>query len=317
MNKINREDLHNISRHSNLTEHQLAALLNNEVYNKAPAWSKFLRLFFMALGVGFSIAGILFFFAYNWADLHKFAKIGLLQALLSAMLLVVVFSKLKTDFKNMVLTGACVLVGVLYAVFGQIYQTGADAYDFFMAWSLSILIWVVVGNFHVLWLLFSVLVNTTLILYFEQSNHQLSDPSLFTLFFVLNAVFLLFFMWGSKKFLHLNAPNWLLYVLVLAVLGFGTFGVIEGIYSEKEPMFIVLLLLVVSTYAAGIYYGYTSKNSFYLSVIPTSIIIILTAWFLRLSDDGGMFFFVSLFVIASVTVVIKTLMDLQKKWKNE
>jgi hypothetical protein len=72
MKNIQREDIHILSRHSNLQERSVNQALKEHVYNDKTAWQQFFRLFFLSLGVGFTVAGIAFFFAYNWADLHKF-----------------------------------------------------------------------------------------------------------------------------------------------------------------------------------------------------------------------------------------------------
>ena len=110
------------------------------------AWQKFFRLFFISLGVGFTVSGIVFFFAYNWADLNKFIKIGLIEALIITTISLVLFLRININTRNIILTGASVLVGVLFAVFGQIYQTGANAYDFFLVWTIFVTLWVV-GNY--------------------------------------------------------------------------------------------------------------------------------------------------------------------------
>ena len=140
--KIQREDIHIISRHSNLTEQAIERVLKENVYNDKEMWKKFLRLFFITLGIGFTTAGIIFFFAYNWADLNKFIKLGLTEVLIIATTIIVLLPKIKSSTRNIILTGSSFLVGVLFAVFGQIYQTGADAYDFFSAWTVFITLWV-------------------------------------------------------------------------------------------------------------------------------------------------------------------------------
>ena len=157
MTKIDREDIHIIGRHSNWKQESIDTLLKQEIYSNQIAWQKFLKLFFISLGVGFTTAGILFFFAYNWADLHKFVKIGLVEGLITTTTLIVLFSKLNSDIKNIILTGASILVGVLFAVFGQIYQTGANAYDFFLGWTVFITLWVAISNFAPLWFIFIIL----------------------------------------------------------------------------------------------------------------------------------------------------------------
>ncbi|HET6521432.1 MAG TPA: DUF2157 domain-containing protein, partial [Geminicoccaceae bacterium] len=57
------------------------------------------------------------------------------------------------------LVGAAVLVGVTLAVFGQIYQTGADAYQLFVGWGLLILPGVLGSASPALWLVWLVVVH--------------------------------------------------------------------------------------------------------------------------------------------------------------
>ena len=168
MINIQREDIHIISRHSNLTEHEVEKSLHEHAYSDKKMWQKFLQLFILSLGIGFTVSGIIFFFAYNWADLHKFVKIGIVEGLLIATILVMLITKTTDNIKNIILTGASVLVGVLFAVFGQIYQTGANAYDFFLGWTIFITLWVLISNFASLWLVYRVLINSTFVFYSQQ-----------------------------------------------------------------------------------------------------------------------------------------------------
>ena len=137
MTPIDRDDIRLISRHSNWTKADADQLLKNSIYPDAEAWKKFLRILFISLGVCFSVAGILFFFAYNWDDLHKFVKLGLIEGLIVLTTLIVLLTKINSTIKNIILTGTAVLIGVLFAVFGQIYQTEANSYDLFLGWTLN------------------------------------------------------------------------------------------------------------------------------------------------------------------------------------
>ncbi|ULT43759.1 DUF2157 domain-containing protein [Niabella defluvii] len=101
--------------------------------------------------------------------------------------------KLNTDTRSIILTGAAALVGVLFAVFGQVYQTGANAYDFFLAWVIFISLWVWVSNFAALWLLYLLLVNTTIVLYAEQVAQNWQGIFVLTLLFVVDAMCCWFF----------------------------------------------------------------------------------------------------------------------------
>jgi uncharacterized membrane protein len=314
MTKIEREDIQIISRHSNWSEKSIDSTLKQEIYNNQDSWNKFLRLLFISLGVSFTTAGIIFFFAYNWADLHKFIKIGVIEVLIISITLIVLFSKMSLDLKNILLTGTSVLVGVLFAVFGQIYQTGANAYDFFFGWTMAITIWVAISNFAPLWLVFITLINTTLILYSEQVAHDWSEFFVFTLLFILNVLFLTIALIGKQKYTEINLPNWFTNVLALATMFFSTIGMIIGILDNQESPFYVLFLITTLTYGIGIMYALKVKSTFYLSIISFSIIAIISTFLIEISTDEGMFIFLCLFIISSVTFVIKILINLQKKW---
>ena len=316
MEKIEREDIQIITRHSNWSEKSIDNILKKNIYNDKESWHKFLRLFFISLGVGFTTAGIIFFFAYNWADLHKFIKIGLIEGLIIISPLVILFSKISLDIKNILFTGTSILVGVLFAVFGQIYQTGANAYDFFLGWTMFITIWVFVSNYAPLWLVFITLINTTLILYSQQVAHDWSEVFVFTLLFIINILFLTTFLYGKKINKEIKVPIWFSNLISLASVSFSTIGIVFGIFDKNQTSFFVLIVITSILYGIGIKYGLKVKSGFYLSIIPFSIIIIISAFLIKLSDDAGMFFFISLFVIGSITLVIKNLIDLQKKWIN-
>src|SRR5690554_234399 len=316
MSKIDREDIQIISRNSNWSEAQIEKVLKENVYNNKEAWYKFLRLFFISLGVGFTTAGIIFFFAYNWADLHKFVKLGLIEGIIVISTTFILFSNLNIDIKNILLTGTSIMVGVLFAVFGQVYQTGANAYDFFLGWTLFITLWVVVSNYTPLWFLFIILINTTLVLYWKQVAHDWTEVFMFTLIFIVNSGFLIASIFITKLLEVVKIPIWFSNTLSLATVSCSTIGVTLGIFEQQDSSFCLLVLITTLLYMLGIYFALNSNSGLYLATISFSIIIIVSALLLNLSNDFMMLLFISLFVIASVTFVIKNLINLQKKWAN-
>ena len=234
MEKIQREDIHIISRHGNLAEKRIAKALKDNVYNDKEAWQKFLRLLFISLGVGFSVSGIIFFFAYNWADLHKFAKIGLAEGLVITTTSLVLLPKININIRNIILAGASVMVGVLFAVYGQIYQTGANAYDFFLAWTIFVTLWVVVSNFAPLWLIYIVLINTTFILYSQQVANDWSVIFIFSSLFVINTIILIATIAiPNYKKATIVIPNWFCNTVALACACFATIGIIKYKISKR------------------------------------------------------------------------------------
>ena len=57
-------------------------LSRQALYANKKEWNRFLSIFLLAVGIGFTVSGIIFFFAYNWNDLPKFAKLGIVEVLL-------------------------------------------------------------------------------------------------------------------------------------------------------------------------------------------------------------------------------------------
>lgn len=317
MKDIQREDIHIISRHSDIDEEGISQVLTENIYNNRETWQKFLRLFFITLGVGFTVSGIIFFFAYNWADLNKFAKIGLTELLIVATTAVVLFAKITKTTRNIILTGSSVLVGALFAVYGQIYQTGADAYDFFLGWTLFITLWVIISDFAPLWLLFLLLMNTTFLLYTDQVAKDWSPIFICLFLFLLNASAAIsgIFILKSKKDIHV--PRWFLNIVSLAAISFATMGIVFGITNEYNPDFPFLAIFTIILFGLGIWHSLKEKNGFYLAVIPLSLIIIISTLLFEKLKFEVSFFLVGLFIITSITLVIWNLIFFQKKWKNE
>ncbi|MDR6921998.1 DUF2157 domain-containing protein [Chryseobacterium sp. 2987] len=317
MKNIQREDIQILSRYSDLTEKEVAEILEKHIYTDKSSWQKFLQLFLMTLGIGFTVSGIIFFFAYNWADLPKFAKIGLTEGLVIAATALTFLPKINPNIRKIILTGAAVLVGVLFAVFGQIYQTGANAYDFFLAWTIFITLWVIISDFAPLWLIYIILINTTFVLYTQQVGNDQGPIYVFTILFLLNGMILVS---GILISMYKKAviPSWFTNVLSLAVASFATCGIVIGIFDNQTSALAILAVPVVVVYALGILYALKVKNIFYLAVIPLSIVIIITVLIFRITGENvASFLFVSLFILGSITLVIKNLLNLQKKWKNE
>ncbi len=309
---MKRNTIHIIARHSNITEEELAITLQKNVYNDQESWKKFFRLFFLSLGVGFTVSGIIFFFAYNWADLHKFVKIGLAQGVLIATTGLIFLPKISAKTKNIILTGAAFLVGVLFAVFGQIYQTGANAYDFFLGWTVFITLWVIVSNFSPLWLLYLVLINTTIVLYAQQVAKDWSTIFMHTVLFSINLVALVIILLIKK-----NTSKWLSNLVALVAASFATFGVCIGIIDDYGTVFYILSLLTLIAFTLGFRYALQIKRSSFLAMISFSLITIVSAFFIELMNDEAVFLLLCIFIMGSVTFTIKKLIAIQKKWADE
>ena len=314
---MNRKDIHIISRNSNWSEQGIKEAFKKDVYPDKNVWEKFLHIFFFTLGSGFIVSGIVFFFAYNWNDLHKFVKLGIIELLIIGATVYMLLSKLDLKFKNIILTVVAITVGVLIAVYGQIYQTGANAYDFFLGWVLYITLWVIISGFPPLWLVYIILMNTTFVLYTEQVSTGWSDLLIVTVLSVMNTLCLIIFHIIPFIKKNISIPVWFTNVLAIASVFLITMGIITGIFDQHQSSFYLLPVFTIVVYGAGLIYAFFIKKIFYLAIIPFSLIIICSALFVKTSDESAAIFLViGIFIIASISLLIKFLLTIQKRWKD-
>jgi uncharacterized membrane protein len=118
-----------------------------------PRWEAWGRRALLAAGMAHLLAGVIFFFAFNWADLSAMAKFALLGGGSAAAALAAILVRLDTPAGQALLVSASVLLGGLLAVIGQVYQTGADTWELFAFWALLILPWVAVSRSAAHWVL--------------------------------------------------------------------------------------------------------------------------------------------------------------------
>jgi uncharacterized membrane protein len=128
-------------------------------------WRAFLSLLTLWLGVAALAAAIIFFFAFNWDALSRFAKFGLVEGAILAALIACWRLDLDAPAGKAVLVLLSLLAGALLALTGQVYQTGADAWELFAWWALLILPWVAVSRFSPHWLLWLAIADLALFFY--------------------------------------------------------------------------------------------------------------------------------------------------------
>lgn len=131
-------------------------------------WARWGMRALLALGVGQFLAGVVFFFAYNWNDLSDIAKFAIIETSLVIAVGGALLVGLDRVFGQMILIAASVLTGVLLAVIGQVYQTGADVFELFAAWAVLILPWTMISRHPVHWLLWLVVAEVAFALYGDQ-----------------------------------------------------------------------------------------------------------------------------------------------------
>lgn len=310
-----------------LNKLQYDGLLNEEAYQAAvkilhpePDWYPWARRMLLFFGASLILAGIIFFFAYNWADMNKFLKFGLLEGGIICCVAGVWWRGMANLSGKIILLSAAVLTGVLLAVFGQTYQTGADAYQLFFGWAVLILGWVFISEFAPLWFIWLVLLNTGLVLFWEQAapvTYGYEGQYLYLALAGINGVALVLREVGVKRGVKWLNGEWLRLVLTVAVLvnltipvimliddlwccGFenfiaagGWFAVIAfGYWCYRKVLkdvnqlaLIILNICVVVLALAGKLvfksFRYHDGSAFFILTLIVLVVVGLAAWWLR------------------------------------
>ena len=189
-------------------------------------WSQFLRRSSIIIATVLLGSALIMAIAANWLTWPKLARVGLLQATITALVLFA-WQRGQQEPKDwarayslssLSVSLAAIALGALLALIGQSYQTGADPWQLFALWAVLLLPWLIALRTLFIILLVLLLTNITLFLFFEerQSDH------LFALVFA--AATNLIVLYSSQRFSSLFADPYLLVrrcsmlFLVIAVL---------------------------------------------------------------------------------------------------
>ena len=155
-----------------------AAATHLEVYPSQRSWLAFFDKALLIIGAVALVLSLVFFIAYNWLNMGKMGKFALVEAGLVISIVLYMALSFRQRFqliRQLLLLIASVITGSLLALFGQVYQTGADTWQLFFGWVILITPWVMIARFPALWLLWLGLINACLILYLDVANLSLID----------------------------------------------------------------------------------------------------------------------------------------------
>lgn len=289
------------SKALSLSEYERAVEWSTNPPSRAD-WKRVLGLTFLVFGVVLIVSGVILFGAYNWESLPRFAKFGLLQVLIVGFWLVSRLRPADSLEGTASLWGAAMLVGAHLAVYGQVYQTGADSFSLFSTWALLILPWSVSSRANVFWFTQAVLLNVSFLLFWQQRvGYE------FTLFALSYAVFnvVLAVAWTSLKqrypWTSSGIPT-LLYTCALVPLTWASCLALWSVGSETLCIFVTISLWVglVRFYRTGIDI---------LALVACSVLFVwgglLTRIFLEFKELG--FLLVAFGILAALTPMVRIL----------
>ena len=275
------------------------------------SWHHWLDRALLILGTALLCAGVIVFFAFNWAELHKFTKFGLLAGLLT---LLAGFAALRPGGDmagGAALAGAQIVSGVLLAVIGQTYQTGADAWQLFALWTLLATPWALAARAAPHWWIVLVVGNVALLRY---CSVRLGIGGMFELLFsARQARETMLFLLGTSVIqlavwhvLAARASRWgfrgmtgprLIGVLACGYAGW--LGMMSVLTDRVEPL--ALLASAAALLGLGAWFRWRAFDIVVLSLVClTGIGVIIAAvgrWLVDFHGDFGAFLLLALLTI--------------------
>lgn len=298
------------------------ALAVTAITPDARAWKTFLDQLLLWLG-GLALASAaVFFIAYNWTAMGRMGKFGLVEVLI--VLAVMAYWKFSDAVTGKVaLLVATIFLGVLLALFGQTYQTGADPWQLFFNWALLMLPWAIAGRFPAIWIVWIVLINLSIILY-----HQAFRGLFGLMFDYRNGMFWLTFAFNSLALVAwevLSKPwPWLAerWAIRLLAVGSGaplTWLVIFGIVDSENGLALAGLAWVIWMAVMVFVYKKKRPDLFMLAGCCLSGIVVLITFLGRhLLDNGdaGGFLILALAVIGLGAGAAVWLRNVHREWQS-
>jgi uncharacterized membrane protein len=132
----------------------------------AGQWRAFLA---QALAIGGALllaTAVVFFVAFNWEAMGRFAKLALLEGAVAATAIAALLTGSRPHLSQPAYLAATILTGALLAFIGQTYQTGADTWQLFAAWALLSLPWAFAAAWAPLWVLVLLIADLAVALHF-------------------------------------------------------------------------------------------------------------------------------------------------------
>jgi uncharacterized membrane protein len=281
------------------------ALVREGALPSARDWWHFLDRLLLWLGTVSVAAGVIFFLAFNWTSLGRYAKFGLVEVLVIAALVFVWKLGLERPAGKAALLGAALLVGALLALIGQTYQTGADTWELFAVWAVAILPWVLLARFPALWMFWLGLVNLALSIYFQTFpglfGVLFDTESLLWVLLAVNAAALL--LWeGAALGVAWLGERWAIRLLATVVGTIVTTLALWHLFGEASAWgLLAWLAWLAFTYAV---YRRRFKDLYMLAGGGLSIIVVLSTFLIQhLLDISAWFLLPSGLIVIALSAL--------------
>lgn len=290
-------------------------------------WLRFADILFVGLGTIFLLAGIVFFFAFNWDDLTKWHRFAIVEGAVIIATVLAFFLNLDKWAGRLALGASTILLGVALAVISQEYQTGADSYRLFQVWLMLITGWVLISRWNIMYLIWMVLLNITLGLYWEQIINT-NWETFNIILLIINASFV--FLWEIiarfTNFNFMKDGRWFLYIFMAVALTHGTGMMSDFIFNSNIfGQSTLLAPIVYLTLLASILFFYIVLNRDLLMLTFGGLSVLVVGilgsgkilWdIMGESSDGILYFFLmGIITVGLTTALVTALRALQHNWE--
>ena len=208
-------------------------------------WKVWATRALLAIAVGHILSGIIFFFAFNWNDLSGMSKFGIVGGGILACLIAWIIARLDSPAGQAFGIGATVLVGVMFAVLGQVYQTPAMIHTPFVFWAILTLPFALASRNLAHWTVWLVILTVAITTY-ANSGLRLAGSHLAAN--ALNVAMSAGLVGGLMALDKIIAPrlkwaraDWFRVLLVLGACGFAFFGFTESFWDMKDLLWCLAL----------------------------------------------------------------------------
>jgi uncharacterized membrane protein len=282
-------------------------------------WLRFLDVLLLCLG-GLALAfSVLLFVAFNWSELGRLARFALVEAAVLVAFAGCWLAGRETLAGKVALLSTGLLLGGLLALFGQTYQTGADPWQLFFVWMLLLTPFALIGQFAPLWVLWAVLVNIALTLYFQPTGSFSTEAygQLLWIQFAVNGLMLCAWEWLAGRIPWLN-QRWALRLLAIATLMPLTLRVVESVFSGSDLWLPVLVCLLAVAIVYGVY-RYQRQDLFMLTLAAVSVISVVVSLMVKhvlwhLDNSAGVLL-MAVALMAMSTLAVKWLRSVHRGWQ--
>lgn len=272
-----------------------------------------IKKFFLLFSVVFLIAGVTSFTAYNWATMSNVEKLAVPSVLIIAGLLAYLFLE-KEIYKNLAIFFSSFMIGTLFAVYGQVYQTGADVWILFRNWAIFLIIPMVATGYYSVMTLFSIVVAISTSFYLDLYLSGAIVPFLSSLIF---GIILIVYPFLQKRFnfkFNNIFYNTMIGIFYICFIASGFAAIIVDDYS-----FIALILYIA--FVGGVYLvGCGQLKKITVKIFSITALGFFGVAFIMKMIKNIFFTDVTVYILLSLLVIIGTITAIVKsvdKIENE